>query len=244
MLKVEGLTKSYGQEKILKGISFSLKKGETLVIMGPSGSGKSTAIRCLNLLTNPDGGKIFFNRANLLKLSKEKISQVRQQIGFVFQNFNLIAHLTVIQNVILPLIKTNLTPKKRIKRAKKALDWVNLKEKASAYPKNLSGGQKQRVGIARALVIDPRLILFDEPTASLDPILVREVLEKIEELTATKKRGIVLVTHEVNFALKVADRIMLLAEGKIVEKGTSSRIFTNPRSQTGKKYKKLLDYYR
>ncbi len=243
MLKVRDLVKYYDGEKILRGIDFSLHQGETLAIMGPSGCGKSTTIRCLNRLTEPDQGEIIFDGLPLLKLSRRELLSVRQRIGFVFQNFNLIARLTAKENVILPLLKFNLSPQERQEKAEAALQKVHLKNKGTAYPQNLSGGEKQRVGIARALVIDPRLILLDEPTAALDPILVTEVLEEIEELTADQQRGVVLVTHEVRFALRVADRVVLLEEGRVVERGSSNQILADPTSDVGRKYKKFLDYY-
>ncbi|AGB42302.1 ABC-type polar amino acid transport system, ATPase component [Halobacteroides halobius DSM 5150] len=243
MLEVKNLIKSYGNEKVLRGVDFSVKKGQTVAIMGPSGCGKSTTIRCLNLLTEPDSGKVIFRGTNLLELSSSELLKLRQEIGFVFQNFNLIERLTVQENVMLPLIKLDFTLEQRVKYARAALEKVRLADQASSYPKQLSGGQKQRVGIARALVIEPSLMLLDEPTASLDPILVKEVLEVIEDATYSQKRAVVLVTHEVSFALKVADIILLLDNGQVVEIGSSESIFTNPQSEVGKKYKELLEYY-
>ncbi|GAB6099453.1 amino acid ABC transporter ATP-binding protein [Halanaerocella petrolearia] len=243
MLQVTNLRKSYGQDEILQGVNFSVKQGETVAIMGPSGCGKSTTIRCLNRLTEPDSGEINFQGASLLDLSTRELLEIRQEIGFVFQNFNLIERLTVEENVMLPLFKFNLTAEERIEKASTALKRVHLAQQATSYPNQLSGGQKQRVGIARALVIEPSLMLLDEPTASLDPILVREVLEVIEELTRNQNRAVVLVTHEVSFALKVADVILLLDNGQVVEQGSPKSIFTDPQSEVGQKYQELLEYY-
>ncbi len=243
MLEVHNLTKSYGDKEVLRGVNFTVNQGETVVIMGPSGCGKSTTIHSLNLLTRPDDGEIIFKGKRLLELSASEILKVREEIGFVFQNFNLISRLTVLENVMLPLINRDLSVEEMKSRALVSLKRVRLDKEAYSYPSNLSGGQKQRVGIARALVIEPDLILLDEPTASLDPILVREVLEVVEELAKDNNRGIVIVTHEVSFALKVADIILLMDRGRIVEEGSADTIFINPKSEVGRKYKKLIDYY-
>jgi len=244
MLEVINLTKSYASHQVLKGINFTAKDGQTVVIMGPSGCGKSTTIRCLNRLTEPDGGKILLNGVSMLELNTERLLQLREKIGFVFQGFNLIDHLTVEENVMLPLIKKEITREKIKKRAKIALQQVKLLAKKDDYPSNLSGGQKQRVGIARALIINPKLLLLDEPTASLDPILVKEVLDVIEELTTDENnRIVIIVTHQVSFALKVADLILLLEQGLVVEEGNPEQIFYNPQSELGQKYKQLLEYY-
>ncbi|MFO7820089.1 MAG: amino acid ABC transporter ATP-binding protein [Halanaerobacter sp.] len=245
MLKVINLTKSYGSQQVLNGINFAAQPGQTVVLMGPSGCGKSTTIRCLNRLTEPDGGKILLNGISVLELNTKQLLKLRREIAFVFQNFNLIEHLTVEENVMLPLIKSGLAHQEISKKAQEVLRQVKLVDKSKDYPTNLSGGQKQRVGIARALIIDPNLLLLDEPTASLDPILVKEVLDVIEELVQSQERRIaVIVTHQVAFALKVADLILLLDHGRIVEQGSPAGIFSNPQSKLGQKYKQLLDYYK
>ncbi|MBM7556981.1 amino acid ABC transporter ATP-binding protein [Halanaerobacter jeridensis] len=245
MLKVINLTKSYDSRQVLRGITFDAQAGQTVVIMGPSGCGKSTTIRCLNRLTEPDGGKILLNGISVLELNTEQLLKLREKIAFVFQNFNLIEHLTVEENVMLPLIKSDLVRQEIVTRAQQVLEQVQLAERKNDYPANLSGGQKQRVGIARALIIEPNLLLLDEPTASLDPILVKEVLDVIEDLTKTQdQRIVIIVTHQVAFALKVADLILLLDQGQIVEQGHPEEIFSQPQSQLGQKYKQLLDYYR
>ena len=245
MLEVINLTKSYGAQQVLKGINFQAQDGQTVVIMGPSGCGKSTTIRCLNRLTEPDEGKILLNGVSMLKLSTRQLLKLREKIAFVFQNFNLIRHLTVQQNVMLPLINKEWDRSDLIRQANYVLEQVKLLNKQDASPDDLSGGQKQRVGIARALIIDPELLLLDEPTASLDPILVKEVLDVIEDLTNNNsKRIVVIVTHQVSFALKVADLILLLDQGVVVEQGSPEQIFYNPQSELGQKYKQLLEYYR
>ena len=245
MLKVINLTKSYDSRQVLRGIDFQAQPGQTVVIMGPSGCGKSTTIRCLNRLTEPDGGKILLNGISVLELNTEQLLKLREKIAFVFQNFNLVEHLTVAENVMLPLINRDLLRREIRDRAQAVLKQVQLFDRKDDYPANLSGGQKQRVGIARALIIDPNLLLLDEPTASLDPILVKEVLDVIEALTKTKsQRIVIIVTHQVAFALKVADLIFLLDQGQVVEQGSPEEIFSQPRSELGKKYKQLLDYYR
>ena len=245
MLKVINLTKSYDSRQVLRGIDFQAQPGQTVVIMGPSGCGKSTTIRCLNRLTEPDGGKILLNGISVLELNTEQLLKLREKIAFVFQNFNLVEHLTVAENVMLPLINRDLLRREIRDRAQAVLKQVQLFDRKDDYPANLSGGQKQRVGIARALIIDPNLLLLDEPTASLDPILVKEVLDVIEALTKTKsQRIVIIVTHQVAFALKVADLILLLDQGQVVEQGSPEEIFSQPRSELGKKYKQLLDYYR
>ncbi|WP_018248163.1 amino acid ABC transporter ATP-binding protein [Orenia marismortui] len=243
MLEVKNLRKSYGPKEVLKGVNFKIPKGKTVAIMGPSGCGKSTTIRCLNRLTQPDAGQILFKGIPILELSEERLLDWRREVGFVFQKFNLIERLTVIENVILPLIKTGISIDKLRDKAINLLKKVRLSDEINSYPKNLSGGQKQRVGIARALVIEPSLMLLDEPTASLDPILVKEVLEVIEDLTRDKDKIVIIVTHEVSFALRIADIILLMDKGRVVETGTPQSIFANPQSEVGRRYKDLLDYY-
>ena len=244
MLEVSNLTKTYNGQVVLQEINFKVNLGETLAIMGPSGSGKSTAIRCINRLVEADNGRIIFSGQDILKLSYQQLLKLRKKIGFVFQGYNLVSHLNVINNVMLPLLNQGIARKEAEKDALKTLEVVRLDKKAQADIANLSGGQKQRVAIARALVTKPELLLFDEPTAALDPILVQEVLEVIEKLAMQENKAIIIVTHEISFALKVADRILLLDKGKIVESGRAEMIFENPVSKVAKKYKKLFEYYK
>ncbi|MGM0470901.1 MAG: amino acid ABC transporter ATP-binding protein [Bacillota bacterium] len=240
MLDVINLHKSYGQTQVLQGVNFKVHSGETVIIMGPSGCGKSTTIRCINRLTEPDLGEIIYKGENLLELSDEQLLQRRQDIGFVFQNFNLIDRLTVLDNIMLALLNQQLSRADKEKRAQKSLDQVQLGELYSRYPQDLSGGQKQRVAIARALALQPDLMLLDEPTASLDPILVSEVLEVLEQITATTEMTLIIVTHELEFAYRVADRILLMEEGVVVEEGSPEQILSNPISKLGQKYSNLF----
>ncbi|SJZ47453.1 amino acid ABC transporter ATP-binding protein [Selenihalanaerobacter shriftii] len=242
MLEVCNLYKSYGTLEVLKGINFSAQKGETLTIMGPSGCGKSTTIRCINRLTEPDSGHIIYKGKDILRLHKPELLKIRQDIGFVFQGFNLINRLTVFDNIMLALMKQDLSKEEVKKRVRKSLDQVHLRDFADSYPQDLSGGQKQRVGIARSLALKSSLMLLDEPTAALDPILVREVLEVLESITSTQDKSIIIVTHEIDFAYKVSDRILLMDQGRIVERGDPEKVFTEPTSKIGKKYKELFEY--
>ena len=244
MLEVYDLSKSYSGQQVLKGIEFKVSDGETLAIMGPSGSGKSTAIRCINRLVEADKGQIIFAGEDIMKLSYQQLLKLRKKIGFVFQSYNLLAHLNVVYNVMLPLLNQDITYQAAEKKAVKMLKEVRLADKTQEEIANLSGGEKQRVAIARALVTDPKLLLFDEPTAALDPILVQEVLEIIEKLAAKRNKTIIIVTHEISFALKVADRIILLDNGQIAEEESAELIFDSPTSNIGKKYKKLFEYYK
>jgi polar amino acid transport system ATP-binding protein len=242
MLEVCNLYQSYGDLEVLKGVNFKAKQGETLVIMGPSGCGKSTTIRCINRLTEADEGQIIYRGQDLLKLDKTELLKLRQEIGFVFQGFNLINRLPVFDNIMLALLKIQIPLEEKRKRVEKSLKQVQLDEFAGSYSRELSGGQKQRVGIARSLALKPNLMLLDEPTASLDPILVKEVLDVLESITAAYDKTIIIVTHEINFAYKVADRILLMDQGQIVEEGEPELIFQNPNSEIGKKYKELFEY--
>lgn len=241
MLKVRELYKSYDEVQILKGVNFDVSQGETVIIMGPSGCGKSTTIRCINRLTEPDGGQIIYKGCDLLELNQSELLEARQDIGFVFQNFNLIDRLTVFDNIMLALYKQDelpLTKKEAV--VEESLNQVQLGDFSNRYPQDLSGGQKQRVAIARALALRPDLMLLDEPTASLDPILVSEVLEVLESITANQNRTLLIVTHELDFAYRVADRVLLMENGKIVEEGPPEQVFENPASELGKKYNNLV----
>ena len=244
MLTIDNLQKSYHGDIVLNGISMDVEPGEIIAVMGPSGCGKSTFIRCINRLVEPEAGRIFFQGQALHELGAEEMGAVRQQIGFVFQQFNLISRLTVVQNVALGLVKQGQEIAAACSRARTALANVNMEELADSKVTELSGGEKQRVGIARALVMDPELILLDEPTAALDPILVRDVLDILEQVAADRERtSLIIVTHEVAFARRVADRVYLMDEGRFIEQGPPDRVFTEPQSWIGKKYKKLINYY-
>lgn len=240
VLQVYDLKKKYGKTVALDGMNLNVAQGETVVIMGPSGCGKSTLIRCINRLTEPDSGEIFFRGKSVIDMSPAELLDFRQQVGFVFQHFNLIKRLSVKENVMFGLVLNGTDRKRAEDIALQALQKVGLVEHADKKPAQLSGGQQQRVGIARALALNPEIMLWDEPTASLDPILVGEVLDVMEELVRTTQTTMVIVTHEVSFAMKVADRIVLMDQGKVVEEGTPQEIFSQPKSEVGLKYKRLL----
>ncbi|NMB46996.1 MAG: amino acid ABC transporter ATP-binding protein [Firmicutes bacterium] len=240
MLQVYDLKKSYGKTQALDGVSLDVSQGEILVVMGPSGCGKSTLIRCVNRLTEPDSGEIFFNGQSVIDMSTQELLQFRRRVGFVFQHFNLIKRLTVKENVMFGLVLSGMDSQEAELKALDALQKVELSDSKDSRPEELSGGQQQRIGIARALALNPEIMLLDEPTASLDPILVGEVLDVMEALARNTRATMVIVTHEVSFALKVADRIILMDHGKIVEEGIPAEIFTQPRSEIGRKYKRLL----
>jgi len=229
ILKVENIHKSYGKESILKGISFEVKKSETKVIIGPSGTGKSTLLRCINGLTKPDKGHIWLDGLDITAPGIN-IDNVRQEIGMVFQNFNLFTHLTALDNVRIGLIKVKKLPKKiATEKAMATLEKVGLAEKAYHYPAQLSGGQQQRVSIARALAMDPKLILFDEPTSALDPELIGEVLQVMKNLSESGMTMLV-VSHEMGFARSVCDEIIFIEKGVIVEQGPPDVLFSRPKN--------------
>lgn len=227
VLDVRDVEKRYGDIDVLKGISFNLKRGETKVVIGPSGSGKSTLLRCINHLTLPDKGVITLEGKTV---TEANIDSVRSRIGFVFQDFNLFTHLTVLDNVRICLIKVKGIDKQQAtERAHRELVRVGLADKADAYPAELSGGQQQRVSIARVLAMDPVVILFDEPTSALDPELTGEVVKVMQQL-AEEGMTLVVVTHEMSFARQAADNITFMEDGYIVEQGPPSEMFTNPRN--------------
>ena len=230
MIKVENLHKSYGNLEVLKGINCEIEKNEVVCVIGPSGSGKSTFLRCLNLLESITSGKIIINGHDITD-KKTNIRNVRKEVGMVFQTFNLFPHMKVIENIMLaPLKVRKLSKKEAREKAIELLNKVGLYEKADVYPSNLSGGQMQRVAIARALAMDPKVMLFDEPTSSLDPELVGEVLTVMKDL-AKEGMTMVVVTHEMGFAREVADRVLFMDKGIIMEEGPPSEIFTNPKNE-------------
>lgn len=245
VLDVQDLHKSFGDLEILKGISLSLYKGEVISLLGSSGSGKSTFLRCLNLLETPDSGQITLNHETLeLKASpkgliaknQKQLQKYRSKVGMVFQSFNLWAHMTVLENVIeAPIHVLGIPKKEAIATAEKLLDKVGLLNKKDAFPNSLSGGQQQRVAIARTLAMNPDVILFDEPTSALDPELVQEVLKVIQEL-AKEGMTMIIVTHEMDFARNVSDKILFFHQGVIEESGTPDEIFTNPKSERFKQF--------
>ena len=229
MIRVNNLHKSFGKNDVLKGIDEHIEKGEVVVVIGPSGSGKSTFLRCLNLLEEPTSGKIVFE-GNDITDKKVDINKIREKMGMVFQQFNLFPHKTVLQNLTIAPIKVKgLSKSEAEKKAMGLLDRVGLSNKATAYPSSLSGGQKQRIAIARALAMEPDVMLFDEPTSALDPEMVGEVLSVMKDL-AKDGMTMVVVTHEMGFAREVGDRILFMDNGNIVEQGTPEEIFSNPKN--------------
>ncbi len=229
MIYVKDLKKSFGENEVLKGIDQHISKGEKVVIIGPSGSGKSTFLRCLNLLETPTSGEIIVDGEKVLD-KKCNVNLVRRKMGMVFQQFNLFPHLTVLDNVTLAPLKFKMGTKEEItERALQLLDRVGVKEKADSYPIQLSGGQQQRVAIARALALNPDIMLFDEPTSALDPEMVGEVLDVMKQL-ATEGMTMAVVTHEMGFAREVADRVLFMDEGIVMEEGTPEQIFQNPQN--------------
>lgn len=229
MIRVNNLHKSFEKNEVLKGINQHIEKGEVVVVIGPSGSGKSTFLRCLNLLEVPTSGEIIFEGKNITD-KKVDINKIREKMGMVFQQFNLFPHKTVLDNLTIAPIKVKGVSKADAeKKAKELLDRVGLLNKADAYPSSLSGGQKQRIAIARALAMDPDVMLFDEPTSALDPEMVGEVLNVMKEL-AKEGMTMVVVTHEMGFAREVGDRILFMDKGNIMEEGTPEEIFSNPKN--------------
>lgn len=229
LIKTEGLEKAFGKVQVLNGITTEIHKGEVVVIIGPSGSGKSTFLRTLNLLEEPTGGKIYFEGVDITD-PKININKHRQKMGMVFQQFNLFPHMTVLKNMTLaPMKLLKLSKADAEKRATELLDRVGLADRANAYPNQLSGGQKQRVAIVRALCMQPDVMLFDEPTSALDPEMVGEVLGVMKKL-AEDGMTMAVVTHEMGFAREVADRVLFIDEGIIMEEGTPEEVFGNPKS--------------
>ena len=233
MIEITNLKKSFGKHEVLKDVSLKIKKGEVVTIIGPSGSGKTTFLRCINFLEKADDGKLTIGdiSVDLKKTKKKEILNVRRKTAFVFQNYGLFSHKTAIQNVMEGLVVVKKIPRDEAKRiGENVLDWVGLLDKKDYYPSQLSGGQQQRVGIARAVALDPEVILFDEPTSALDPELVGETLDVIKKVA---KKGItmVVVTHEMAFAEEVSNKVIFMDGGKVVEEGTPKEIFMRPKEE-------------
>ena len=230
LIQVKDLKKDFGGNRVLDGITTDICQGEVVAIIGPSGSGKSTFLRSLNLLEVPTGGQILFEGTDITD-PKVDINRHRQKIGMVFQQFNLFPHKTVKENIMLAPVELKLMTKEEAsKRADALLERVGLPDKADAYPDRLSGGQKQRIAIARALAMNPDVMLFDEPTSALDPEMVGEVLELMKEL-AQSGMTMAVVTHEMGFAREVATRVLFIDDGKIQEENTPEQFFANPKNQ-------------
>lgn len=238
MLELIDIHKSFGSNKVLKGVNIRVKKGDVIVILGPSGSGKTTLLRCINFLERADKGEIIFDvlHVNVKTASAADISKIRKKTAFVFQSFNLFNNKTALENVTEGLIVARKVPKaEAIEIARKALSKVGLSDRENYYPSKLSGGQQQRVAIARAIAVNPDVILFDEPTSALDPELTGEVLAVMKQL-AREGITMVVVTHEMSFARDVANHIVFMADGVVVEEGPPEEIFTNPREERTKQF--------
>jgi len=235
VITVKDLHKSYGIIEILKGIDLDISKGEVVVVIGPSGSGKSTFLRCLNLLEQPTSGEIQFEGQSITA-PKHDINATREKMGMVFQNFNLFPHKTVGQNIMIAPLTVKKQSKAEVEAiADKLLQTVGLSDKKAVFPNQLSGGQKQRIAIARALAMQPHVMLFDEPTSALDPEMVGEVLEVMKKL-AHEGMTMVIVTHEMGFAREVGDRILFMDEGRIMEQGSPEEVFNNPKNIRTKEF--------
>ncbi len=241
LLEIRGLHKHYDDVKVLNDINLNINKGEVVVILGPSGCGKSTLLRCLNGLENIQGGDIRLRGKSLMD-KNTNWQKVRQQIGMVFQNYDLFPHMTVIENIILGPIKVQKRNKAEVLiLARQLLNRVGLLDRQDSYPSQLSGGQKQRIAVVRALCMNPDIMLFDEVTASLDPEMVREVLEVVLDV-AKQGMTMVIVTHEMSFARAVADRIVFIDEGKICEISNPEEFFTNPKTERAQQFLNIFQY--
>ncbi|RHA70465.1 amino acid ABC transporter ATP-binding protein [Dorea formicigenerans] len=239
MIKVTDLHKSFGELAVLKGIDFQADTGEVIVIIGPSGMGKSTFLRCINYIERPEKGIIEIDnvKVDAEKCTEKEIKQLRLKTSMVFQNYNIFKNKTVIENVMLPMTSVQKIEKEIAKeKALQYLDQVGLLDKINEYPSRLSGGQQQRVGIARAMAVNPQLILLDEPTSSLDPELVLGILDILRNLANEHKRTMIIVTHEMSFAKEIADRIIFMDDGRIIEEGTPEDIFSNPQNERTKRF--------
>lgn len=243
MISIKGLYKQFGKLEVLKGIDLDVEKGKVVVVIGPSGSGKTTLLRCLNVLETPTNGVISIDGQNLdfsQKVAKKNIAAFRRLTGMVFQNYNLFPHKTALENVMEgPIIVKNENKEAARKKAQGLLEKVGLGEKQDFYPSQLSGGQQQRVGIARALAMEPKVMLFDEPTSALDPELVGEVLKVMKDL-ANEGMTMIVVTHEMRFAREAADEVIFMDQGVVVERNKPEEIFTNPKEERTRKFLNMI----
>lgn len=242
MIEIKNIRKSFAENHVLKGIDFKVNKGDVVAILGPSGSGKTTLLRCINFLEKADDGEMNIGENAVLfkKASKKDILNIRRQTAMVFQSYNLFANKTALQNITHGLIKTKEVKKKEAEKiALELLDKVGLSDKKDFYPSQLSGGQQQRIGIARAVALNPKVILFDEPTSALDPELVGEILSVIKDIA---KEGItmVVVTHEMSFAYEVANRVIFMEDGVIVEENDPESLFNYPKEERTKQFLKRI----
>lgn len=235
MIKIRNLSKNFNNIEVLNNISIDIQKGEIVSIIGPSGSGKSTFLRCINYLETPTNGQILIDNEDILSKNVD-INKIRAKVGMVFQHFNLFPHKTVLENLTLAPIRTkNISREEIEKKALILLEKVGLKDKARNYPNQLSGGQKQRIAIARALAMEPELILFDEPTSALDPEMIKEVLDVMRDL-ANSGMTMVIVTHEMSFAKNVSTRVLFMDKGEIIEDTNPLELFNNPKNERVKDF--------
>lgn len=241
MIEIKNIRKNFGKNEVLKNINTEIKKGDKVVIIGPSGSGKSTLLRCMNLLETPTSGSIIFQGDHITD-KKTDINKIRQRMGMVFQHFNLFPHLTVLENIVLAPVKLNLQTKEEAKEnALKLLERIGLSDKKDEYPALLSGGQKQRIAIVHSLAMKPEIMLFDEPTSALDPEMIGEVLKLMKDL-AEEGMTMVVVTHEMGFAKSVANRILFMDEGQILEENNPQDFFSNPVHDRSKEFLSKILY--
>lgn len=245
MIKVTDMHKSFGELHVLRGIDFTAEAGEVIVIIGPSGMGKSTFLRCLNCIERPEKGIVQIDDVvlNAEKYAEQDVKALRKKASMVFQNYNVFKNKTVLENVMLPMTSVQKINKEEARaRALEYLKQVELMDKIDEYPSRLSGGQQQRVGIARALAVNPNVILFDEPTSSLDPELVMGILDIIRKLAKEHNRTMIIVTHEMRFAAEVADRVVFMDEGKIIEEGTPRELFSSPVNPRTKQFLQQISF--
>ena len=241
LLEIRNLTKRYGENTVLRDLSFTVRRGEVIVVLGPSGCGKSTLLRCINALEPIQGGEILLG-GEVIDRSPAGLPALRRRIGMVFQSYELFPHMTVMENILLAPCKALDTKKEDAKaEAETLLRRVGLWEKRGSYPRELSGGQKQRVAIVRALCMHPEVLLFDEVTAALDPEMVREVLDVVLDL-AREGKTMIIVTHEMQFARAIADRVLFLEDGKIAEEAAPEEFFTAPKTERAKKFLKTFEF--
>ena len=243
MIKIKNLYKSFGSLKVLKGINLEIESGEIVAIIGPSGTGKSTLLRCLNYLEKPESGIIEIDDLvfNTEDYTKNDLKKLRSKTSMVFQNYNLFNNKTILGNVILPMLIKKMDKDEAEEKALKLIKQVGLLDKINEYPSRLSGGQQQRAGIARAMAVNPRIILFDEPTSSLDPELVGEVLNVIRDLSKNHNNTMLIVSHEMNFTKEIADRVLFMDNGIILEEGSPDKIFNNPENKRTKEFLRMLE---
>lgn len=241
ILKIDHITKSYGDKVILNDLSLTVHKGEVIVVIGPSGCGKSTLLRCINALEPIQSGEITLD-GERIEAGKKNKSELRRRIGMVFQNYELFPHMSVLDNVMIAPIKVQKRDKAEVKKeALQLLDRVGLKDKADSYPRQLSGGQKQRVAIVRALCMHPEILLFDEVTAALDPEMVREVLDVMMSL-AKQGRTMLIVTHEMQFARAAADRVVFIDKGQIIEEAPPEEFYENPKTERARQFLNMFEF--